>query len=83
MEFDLPTYSMTPSAPPIKCPPQCPSPSHFTPRPPSLLPPLVHFPELGVSHVLSPSLIFPTNFFSFPHLFPFTIFYIPQMNETI
>ena len=36
------------------------------PRPPPLPPPLVHFPELGVSHVLSPFLIFPTHFFSFP-----------------
>ena len=26
--FDLPTHSITPSAQPIKCPPQCPSPSH-------------------------------------------------------
>ena len=30
-----------------------------TPRPPPLPLPLVRFPELGVSHVLSPSLIFP------------------------
>ena len=37
-----------------------------TPRPPPLPLPLVHFPELGVSHVLSPSLIFPTHFLSFP-----------------
>ena len=37
-----------------------------TPRPPPLPPPLVHFPELGVFHVLSPFLIFPTQFFSFP-----------------
>ncbi|CAK7300252.1 hypothetical protein VULLAG_LOCUS8157 [Vulpes lagopus] len=39
------------------CPPQCLSPSHPTPPPP-FLPPLVHFPELGVSHV---------SFRYFPH----------------
>ena len=44
--------------------------------------PLVHFPELGVSHVLSPSPIFSLIFSPFP-LFPFTNFYILQMNETI
>ena len=35
LEFDLPTYSITPSAHPIKCPPQCPSPSHSIPLPTS------------------------------------------------
>ena len=29
-------------------------------------PPLVLFPDTGVSHALSPSLIFPTHFLSFP-----------------
>ena len=40
----------------------------FTPtlHPPPLPPPLVRFPELGAFHVLSPFLIFPTHFFSFP-----------------
>ena len=37
-----------------------------TPYPPPLPPPLVRFPELGVFHVLSPFLIFPTHFFSLP-----------------
>ena len=37
-----------------------------TPRPPPIPPPLVRFPELGVFHVLSPFLIFPTHFFSLP-----------------
>ena len=47
--FNLPTYRITPSAYPIKCPPQCPSPilPHHHPSPP-LPPSLVHFPELGV-----------------------------------
>ena len=66
--FNLPTYRITPSAHPVKCPPQCPS-----PRPPPMPPPLVRFPELGVSHVVSPSLIFPTHFLSFP-LNPFHYF---------
>ena len=34
--FNLPTYSITPSAHPIKCPPQCLSPSHLLPPPTSL-----------------------------------------------
>ena len=46
-----------------------------TPCPPPFLPPLVHFPELGVSHVLSPFLIFPTHFFSFP-LYYLSLFFI-------
>ena len=48
--FNLPTYSVTPSAHPVKCPPQCPSlssPVTPSPRPPPLPLPLVHFPELG------------------------------------
>ena len=80
LEFNLPTYSITPSAHPTKCPLQCPSPSHPTPRPPPLPLPLVHFPELGVSHVLSPSLIFSLIFSPFP-LFPFINFYIPQIHS--
>ena len=31
--FNLPTYRITPSAHPIKCPPQCLSPSHSHPTP--------------------------------------------------
>ena len=46
--FNLPTYRITPSAHPVKCPPQCPSPIHPHPSPSTLPPPLVHFPELGV-----------------------------------
>ena len=33
LEFNLPTYSITPSAHPFRCPPQCPSPSHPIPSP--------------------------------------------------
>ena len=58
LEFNLPTFSITSRAHSAKCPHQCPSPSHPTSHPPPLPLPLVHFPELGVSHVLSPSLIY-------------------------
>ena len=46
------------------------------PHPPPFPLPLVHIPELGVSHVLSSSLIFSLIFSPFP-LLPFTNFYIP------
>ena len=46
--FNLPSYRITPSAHPVKCPPQCPSHIHPHPRPSHLTSPLVHFPELGV-----------------------------------
>ena len=75
LEFNLSTHSITPSDHPIKCHPQCPSPSHPHPCPPPFPPPLVRFPELGVSHVLSPFLIFPTHFFSFP-LYSLSLFFI-------
>uniref|UniRef100_A0A8C0JMH2 Thymosin beta n=1 Tax=Canis lupus dingo TaxID=286419 RepID=A0A8C0JMH2_CANLU len=39
---------ITPSAHPVKCPPQCLSPTHPHTRPPPLPPPPVRFPELGV-----------------------------------
>ena len=48
LEFNLPTYSITPSAHPIKCPPQCPSPSHSHLSPPPFPPPLVCFLQLRV-----------------------------------
>ena len=74
LEFNLPTYSITPSAHPIKCLPQWMSLSYSPhPRPPLFPLPLVRFPELGVSHVLSPSLIFPTHFFPFSFI-PFHYF---------
>ena len=66
LKFDLPAYIIAPSAHPVKCPPQCLPPSHpfSLPASPSATP--VCFPELGVSHILSPSLIFLTHFPSFP-----------------
>ena len=82
LEFNLPPYTMTPNAHPIRCPPQCPSPSHPHPPPP-LLRPLVHFPELGVSHGLWDISDISHLFFFLSPLFRFTIFYIPQMNEII
>ena len=45
------------------------------PRPPPFPPLLVCFPELAVFHVLSPFLIFPTYFFSFP-LYSLSLFFI-------
>ena len=52
------------SMPPTQSPP---------PQPPPLPSPLAHFPELGVFHVLSPFLIFPTYFSPFPFI-PFHYF---------
>ena len=53
--------------------PHCPSPSYSIPSPTSPLQPSVCFPELGVSHVQSPSLIFP-SFSLLSPLIPSTIF---------
>ena len=63
LEFHLPTYSITPSAHLSNAPSV---PVTQSPRPPPLPLSLVHFSELGVSNVLSPSLLFPTDFLSFP-----------------
>ena len=81
-KFNLPTYIIIPSAHPIKCPPQCPSPSY--PIPPLTSPSATRCccPELGVSHGLSPSLFFPLSF-CLSLIIPFTISYIPNMSETI
>ena len=77
LEFNLPTSSITSSAPPIKLPPQCSSPSH----PHSLPTSLSTTPSFsGVSHVVSLSDISPL-FSPFPFI-PFHYF-IPQMNDTI
>ena len=60
---------ITPSAHPGKCPPQRQHPVIPCPCPPPLPLPLVRFPELWVSHVLSPSLIFPTHLlYGFTHM---------------
>ena len=49
-----------------------------TPRPPPFPLPLVHFPELEVSHVLSPFLIFPTHFFFLPFYSLSLLFIFPK-----
>ena len=58
------------------CHPVTPSP-HLPPLPH----PFVCFPELGVSHGLSPSLIFPHSVLLFSLIIPFTISYIPRMSD--
>ena len=66
LEFDLPTYSITPIAYPIKCPPQCPSPSHPIPLPTSPSTTPCSFPgvrSLSCSVTLSD---FPLIFSPFP-----------------
>ena len=77
--FNLPTYRITPSAHPIKCPPQCPSPlhPHTPPASPSTTP--SSFPRVSSLCVLSPFLIFPTHFSGFPFL-PFH-YYLYSPNE--
>ena len=56
----------------------------FTPtaRPPPLPSPRVHCPELGVFMFCLPFWYFPHISSPFPYI-PFTIIYIPQMNENI
>ena len=77
LEFDLPTYSVTPSAHPIKCPTLCPSPSHLIPLPTSSSTTPCSFPKvrsLSCSITLS---AFSYSFSPLSPLFPFTISYIP------
>ena len=57
---------------------ECPSPSYPIPQPAPLPLPFVCFPELGVSHGLSPSLIFPTHFLSFPLYYLSLFLYSPK-----
>ena len=79
----LPTYRITPSAHPCKCPPHCLSPSHHHSPLTSPYTSPTSFPrDRNLSCSLSISDI-SHSFFLLPPLFPFTIFYIPQMNETI
>ena len=64
--FNLPTYRITPNAHPIKCSPQCPSPSHPNPLPTSLSTTPCSFPRvrsLSCSVTLSH---ISTHFLSFP-----------------
>ena len=75
--FNLPTYRITPSAHPVKCPLQCPSPSHPIPQPPSLSTIPCSFPRV---RSLSCSVTLSDISHSFSLLSPlilFTIFYIP------
>ena len=74
-------HSITLTAHPLKCPPQCPSPSHPIPLPtsPSTTPCL--FPRvrsLSYSVILSN---FSLSFSLLSPIIPFTISYIPLMNE--
>ena len=72
--FNLPTYRITPSAHPVKCPPQCPSPSHLHPLPTSPSTTLSSFPRVrSLSCSVSLSDI-SHSFFLLSPLFPFTIF---------
>ena len=79
--LNLPTYRITVLIP-LSAPLLAHHPVTPTLCPPPLPLPLVHFQELGFSHVVSPSQKFSLIFSPFS-LFPFTNFYIPQMNETI
>ena len=66
--FNLPTYRITLSAHPIKCPPQCPSHIHIHPCPPPLPSPLVRFSELGVFMFCLPFWYFPHISSPFPYI---------------
>ena len=80
--FYLPAYRITPSAHPVRCPPQSPSPPppHPPPSSPSITP--SSFP--WVRSLCSVSLSDISHTFLLPSLiFPFTIIYIPQVNENI
>ena len=68
--FNLPTYRITPSAR---------HPFTPTPRPPPLLPPLVHFPELAVFTFCLPFWYFPHISSPFPYI-PFH-YYLYSPNE--
>ena len=81
-KFNLPTYSITPAYP-IKCPPQCLSPSHPIPQPTFPSATLWSFPRVR-------SLSWFVFLSNFSHLLPllsliipFTISYFPHMSETI
>ena len=72
--FNLPTYRITPGAHPIKCPPQCPSPSHSIPLPTSPSTTTCSFPRVrSLSCSVSPSDISHSFFSPFPFI-PFHYF---------
>ena len=73
--FNLPTYSITPSAHPTKFPSQCPSPSHPNPLPTSLSTTPCSFPRVRcLSCFITLTDIF-THFLSFP-LYSLSLFFI-------
>ena len=79
----MPTYSITPGAHPVKCPPQCLSPSHPNPllTSPSTTP--CSFPRVSPSCSVSLTAI-SHSFSLLSPLFPFTIFlYSPNEGEHI
>ena len=83
--FNLPTYTITPSAHPTKCPPSAHHPFTPTPRTPLLPPPLVRFTELGVFmifHRVGVFMIFPTHFFSLPFYSLSMLFIFPKWMRT-
>ena len=67
LEFDLPTYSITPSAHPVRCPPQCPSPSHPVPLATSISTTPCSFPRVR-------SLSCSVSYFLSVHFIPFHYF---------
>ena len=73
--FNWPTYKITRSAHPVKCPPQCPSPIH--PHSPLSSPSSnpSSFPRVRSLYDLSPFLIFPKRFFSIP-LYSLSVLFI-------
>ena len=80
--FNWPTYRITPSAHPVKCPTQWPSPIHplFPPSSPSSTP--SSFPRGRSLYDLSPFLIFPTRFFSIPLYSLSLLFIFPKWMRT-
>ena len=80
--FNLPTYRITPSAHPVKCPPQWPSPIHPHPPPSSPSTTPSSFPRVRSLYVLSPFLIFPTHFFSLPLYSLSLLFIFPKWMRT-
>ena len=73
--FNLPASRITPSGHPIKCPPQCLSPSHPHPPPTSVSTNPSSFPRVrSLSYSVSLSYISPLIFLILSPLFPFTIF---------
>ena len=79
--FNLPTYRITPSAHPIKCPPQCLSPSHPNRPPTSPSTTLCSFPRVRSLSCFVTLSDISCSFSLLSPLIPFSIFYIPCMSE--